>query len=280
MKIIQYRTHFLENLTPIYDQEEARNFFYLILQDLKGLSKVDVALNPEIELTKEEKNKFEDYIKKLKNNEPIQYLIGTTEFYGLTFNVNPNVLIPRPETEELVNWIISENQNKHRLSILDIGTGSGCIAISLAKHLKAEVTAFDISDKALITAQTNADKNETFVHFIEFDILNDLWEGDLFDCIVSNPPYVKETEKAQMKANVLEHEPSLALFVPDQNALMFYEKIADFAKLNLSQNGQLFFEINQYHGAEVMAMLKVKGFKNIQLKKDIYENDRMISAVL
>ncbi len=280
MKIIQYRTHFLENLTPIYDQEEARNFFYLILQDLKGLSKVDVALNPEIELTKEEKNKFEDYIKKLKNNEPIQYLIGTTEFYGLTFNVNPNVLIPRPETEELVNWIISENQNKHRLSILDIGTGSGCIAISLAKHLKAEVTAFDISDKALITAQTNADKNETFVHFIEFDILNDLWEGDLFDCIVSNPPYVKETEKAQMKANVLEHEPSLALFVSDDNALVFYVKIADFAKVNLNPNGQLFFEINQYLSAEVIAMLKEKGFKEIQLKKDSYENARMVSAVL
>lgn len=280
MKIIQYRTYFLEHLLPIYDQEEARNFFYLILQNLKGLSKIDVALNPEIELTEEEKNKFEDYLRKLKNNEPIQYLIGTTEFYGFTYNVNPNVLIPRPETEELVDWVIAKNQNQPLLSILDIGTGSGCIAISLAKHLKAEVTAFDISDQALITAQTNADKNEAFVHLIEFDILNDRWEGDPFDCIVSNPPYVKETEKTQMRANVLEYEPSLALFVPDDNALVFYEKIADFAKENLNPNGQLFFEINQYLGAEVIAMLKEKGFKEIQLKKDSYENARMVSAVL
>lgn len=280
MKIIQYRTHFIENLTPIYDEDEARNFFYLILQDLKGLSKLDVALNPEIELTEEEKDKFEGYLSKLKVQEPIQYLLGATEFYGLSFDVNPNVLIPRPETEELVDWIISENQDKPSLTILDIGTGSGCIAISLAKHLKAEVTAFDISDQALITAQTNADKNEAFVHLVEFDILNDRWEGDPFDCIVSNPPYVKETEKTQMRANVLEYEPELALFVPDENALVFYEEIADFAKLNLTKNGQLYFEINQYHGAEVIAMLKAKGFKNIQLKKDIYENDRMVAAIL
>ncbi|HUH52276.1 MAG TPA: peptide chain release factor N(5)-glutamine methyltransferase [Flavobacterium sp.] len=279
MKIIHYRTRFIEILTPIYDEHEARNFFYLILQDLKGLSKLDLALNPEIEMTEEEKNTFEEYLEKLKNHQPIQYLLGSTEFYGLTFDVNPNVLIPRPETEELVDWIISENHDKPRLSILDIGTGSGCIAISLAKHLKAEVTAFDISEKALTTAQTNADKNQTFVHFVEFDILNDLWQGDPFDCIVSNPPYVKDSEKNQMKANVLEHEPSLALFVPDENALVFYEKIAVFAKENLNSNGHLFFEINQYHGAEVMAMLKEKGFKDIQLKKDIYQNDRMILAV-
>ncbi len=280
MKITHYRIHFLEHLTPIYDQEEARNFFYLILQDLKGLSKIDVALNPEIEFTTEEKHKLDDYLEKLKKHQPIQYLLGATEFYGLTFEVNPNVLIPRPETEELVDWIIAENQYKPQLTILDIGTGSGCIAISLAKHLKAAVTAFDISDQALITAQTNADKNQTFVHFVEFDILNDLWEGDSFDCIVSNPPYVKESEKTQMKANVLENEPTLALFVPDENALVFYEKIADFARENLNPNGQLFFEINQYLGAEVIAMLKEKGFKEIQLKKDIYENDRMVSAVL
>lgn len=280
MKIIHYRTYFLEHLIPIYDQEEARNFFYLILQDLKGLSKIDVALNPEIEFTKEEKDKLDDYLEKLKKHQPIQYLLGATEFYGLTFEVNPNVLIPRPETEELVDWIIAENQDKPQLTILDIGTGSGCIAISLAKHLKAAVTAFDISDQALITAQTNADKNQTFVHFVEFDILNDLWEGDSFDCIVSNPPYVKESEKTQMKANVLEYEPTLALFVPDENALVFYEKIADFARENLNPDGQLFFEINQYLGAEVIAMLKEKGFKEIQLKKDIYENDRMVSAVL
>lgn len=277
-KIKPYKIHFTESLSPIYDKDETENFFFLILEHLKGISRVNLALNPDLEFSKDEIQKMELYLNELKNQKPIQYLLGVTEFFGLEFNVNPNVLIPRPETEELVEWILSENKDKKELKILDIGTGSGCIAISLAKNLKAEVFAFDISEKALETAQINSDNNQTFVHFIEFDILNDIWEGEKFDIIVSNPPYIRELEKHEIKPNVLENEPHLALFVSDENPLIFYEKTADFAKNHLSENGQLFFEINQYLGKETTEMLQQKGFTNIVLKKDIYGNDRMILA--
>lgn len=277
-KIKQYKNHFAESLFSIYEKDEAENFFFLILKNLKGLSRVDLALNPDLEFSQEEIQKMELYLTELKNQKPIQYLLGATEFYGLEFQVNPNVLIPRPETEELVDWIIRENKAKTDLKILDIGTGSGCIAISLAKNLKAEVFAFDISGDALQTAQINSDKNQTFVHFIEFDILNDVWEGEKFDIIVSNPPYVRELEKDEINPNVLENEPHLALFVSDKNPLIFYEKITDFAKEHLSENGQLFFEINQYLGQETAAIPQQKGFATTILKKDIYGNDRMILA--
>lgn len=280
MKIRSYKTNFIENLSDLYDKNEIENFFYLILNHLKGLSRVNLALNPDLEFSEEEFKKIEFYLNELKNHKPIQYLLGITEFFGLSFTVNPNVLIPRPETEELVEWILTENKGEKDIKILDIGTGSGAIAISLAKNLKAEVFAFDISEKALQTAQKNADQNQTFVHFIEFDILNDSWEGEKFDIIVSNPPYVRELEKAEMKPNVLENEPHLALFVSDKDPLVFYKKIADFAKDHLSENGQLFFEINQYLGNKTVEMLKEKGFKNIVLKKDIYGNDRMVLAYL
>lgn len=277
-KIKPYKIHFTESLSPIYDKDETENFFFLILEHLKGISRVNLALNPDLEFSQEEIQKMELYLTELKNQKPIQYLLGVTEFYGLEFQVNPNVLIPRSETEELVDWIIRENKAKTDLKILDIGTGSGCIAISLAKNLKAEVFAFDISGDALQTAQINSDKNQTFVHFIEFDILNDVWEGEKFDIIVSNPPYVRELEKDEINPNVLENEPHLALFVSDKNSLIFYEKITDFAKEHLSENGQLFFEINQYLGQETAAIPQQKGFATTILKKDIYGNDRMILA--
>lgn len=277
-KIKPYKIHFTESLSPIYDKDETENFFFLILEHLKGISRVNLALNPDLEFSEDEIQKMNFYLNELKNQKPIQYLLGVTEFFGLRFDVNPNVLIPRPETEELVDWILSENKDKKELKILDIGTGSGCIAISLAKNLKAEVFAFDISEEALKTAQINSDNNHTFVHFIEFDILNDVWEGEKFDIIVSNPPYVRELEKHEIKPNVLENEPHLALFVSDKNPLIFYEKITDFAKNHLSENGQLFFEINQYLGKETIQMLQQKGFSDIVLKKDIYGNDRMILA--
>ena len=277
-KIKPYKIHFTESLSPIYDKDETENFFFLILEHLKGISRVALALNPDLEFSEDEIQKMNFYLNELKNQKPIQYLLGVTEFFGLRFDVNPNVLIPRPETEELVDWILSENKDKKELKILDIGTGSGCIAISLAKNLKAEVFAFDISEEALKTAQINSDNNHTFVHFIEFDILNDVWEGEKFDIIVSNPPYVRELEKHEIKPNVLENEPHLALFVSNENPLIFYEKITDFAKNHLSENGQLFFEINQYLGKETTEMLQQKGFADIVLKKDIYGNDRMILA--
>src|SRR5690554_341886 len=278
MNIREYKIIFSEQLSHLYDKEEVDSFFYLLLKDLKNISRVDLALQPDLEFSAIEYQKIDFYLKELKAQKPIQYVLGATDFFGLQFKVNPNVLIPRPETEELVEWVIRENKNKKELRILDIGTGSGTIAISLAKNLTAEITAFDISEKALDTAQQNADLNKVFIHFVEFDILNDVWEGEHFDIIVSNPPYVRELEKQQIKPNVLENEPHLALFVPDENPLLFYEKIADFAQNHLSENGQLFFEINQYLGKETVDILEEKGFKSILLKKDIYGNDRMILA--
>lgn len=278
MKIRDYKITFIETLKDLYDNDEVENFFYLILDNLKQISKVDLALNPKLEFSVEELNKIDFYLNELQKQKPIQYLLGSAHFFGLKLRVNPSVLIPRPETEELVDWIINDNQNKADLKILDIGTGSGAIAIALAKNLKADITAFDISEAALETAQKNADLNQVFIHFTEFDILNDVWEGEKFDIIVSNPPYVRELEKSEINPNVLENEPHLALFVPDNDPLIFYKKIADFARNHLSQNGKLFFEINQYLGKETVFLLQEKGFKNIFLKQDIYGNDRMILA--
>jgi release factor glutamine methyltransferase len=278
MKIKEYKSRFTQSLSPIYESGEIESFFFLILEQEHQLKRVDLALNPNLEFTENELQKWDAYLQALQKQKPIQYLLGKTQFFGLEFFVNQHTLIPRPETEELVDWIIKENLSKKSLQILDIGTGSGCIAISLDKNLKAETFAFDISEEALTMAQKNADHNQAFVHLVEFDILNDVWEGDPFDIIVSNPPYVRELEKQEIKPNVLEYEPHLALFVPDENPLLFYEKIADFAKEHLSENGQLFFEINQYLGKETSEMLRNKGFKNVILKKDIYGNDRMILA--
>jgi release factor glutamine methyltransferase len=200
----------------------------------------------------------------------------------LDFEVNENVLIPRPETEELVDWILSNNriiETSNPLKILDIGTGSGCIAISLAKNLpNAQVYAIDVSEQALATAEKNAKRNNVNVIFIQKDILATEDLGQQFDIIVSNPPYVRNLEKEEIKKNVLNNEPHLALFVQDNDALIFYTKIANLAQKNLSDNGQLYFEINQYLGKEMIALLQNLNFKNIELRKDIYGNDRMIGC--
>jgi len=278
MKIKDYKIYFIENLLSLYDKDEIENFFHLIVNNLKNLRRFDLALSPSLEFSTPEINKMDFYLSELKKQKPIQYLIGTTDFCGSTFEVNSSVLIPRPETEELVEWIVSENITKSGLKILDIGTGSGAIAISLAKKLNAEVFAFDISEDALQIAQNNADRNKIFVHFITFDILKDNWEGNSFDIIVSNPPYVRESEKKNIKANVLQNEPHLALFVPDENPLIFYDKISDFAIKHLKKNGQLFLEINQYLSNQTQNLLDNKGFKNIYIKRDIYQNQRMVLA--
>jgi len=289
MQIKQYRTQFIQALSTIFDEGEAESFFYLILEDKKQLKRIDLALQPDLEFSDADLQVWNAILEQLKLEIPVQYLLGKTHFYGLEFEVNENVLIPRPETEELVEWII-ETQNSEvrtqKLRILDIGTGSGCIAISLAKNIpNAQVFAIDVSEKALATAQKNAVINQAEVHFIKTDILNidDLQElpaSDFqlpthFDIIVSNPPYVRNLEKEEIKKNVLDNEPHLALFVEDDNALVFYRKIAELAQRNLNQNGQLFFEINQYLGKEMIVLLENMNFKNVELRKDIYGNDRM-----
>jgi release factor glutamine methyltransferase len=280
MLIKNYKSSFIKELSSLYNEGEAESFFYIILENKNNLKRLDLALNIDLEFSDVEIEVWNTIFEKLKLEIPIQYILGTTSFFGLDFEVNENVLIPRPETEELVELIISNDlliQKSKNLKILDIGTGSGCIAISLAKyHPNAEVFAIDISEKALQIAQKNAEINDVKVVFIQKNILetDDLLEN--FDIIVSNPPYVRNLEKHEIKKNVLDNEPHLALFVDDNDALIFYKKIALLAHKNLSQNGQLYFEINQYLGKETVDLLQKMNFKNIELKKDIYGNDRMI----
>ncbi|MFV8363917.1 peptide chain release factor N(5)-glutamine methyltransferase [Flavobacterium sp. ZT3P35] len=280
MKIKDYRTQFIGVLTPIYDAGEAESFFYLILEEKQKLKRIDLALQPDLLFLEEEIVVWNSILEELKKEIPIQYLLGKTSFYGLDFEVNPNVLIPRPETEELVEWIIRNNSKIEKfkdLKILDIGTGSGCIAISLAKNLpNATVSAIDVSEKVLATAKKNAQNNSVNVSFINQNILQADDLKQQFDIIVSNPPYVRNLEKGEIKKNVLDNEPHLALFVEDEDALIFYKKIAQLAQKNLTASGMLFFEINQYLGPETVSLLEELQFKDIELRKDMYGNDRMI----
>ena len=279
MKIKQYKIFFQEQLESVFDASEVESFFYIILENKNNLKRIDLALNVDLEFSENEIELWNDILDKLKKEIPIQYILGTTHFYDLEFEINPNVLIPRPETEELIDWIIKENSANNNLKILDIGTGSGCIAISLVKNIKnADVSALDVSIKALATAQKNAVKNNVNINFIHKNILETIDLNQKFDIIVSNPPYVRNLEKHEIHKNVLNNEPHLALFVEDDDALIFYRKIAELAQINLAQNGQLFFEINQYLGSETKNLLEKMNFKNIELRKDIYGNDRMVKC--
>ena len=281
MLIKQYQIFFKEQLISLYDEEELNSFFYLILENVNNLSRLDVALDIYLNIFENKMPIWNEIIEKLKLEIPIQYILGNTSFYGLDFMVNNNVLIPRPETEELVDWIIKTNKNYRFINVLDIGTGSGCIAITLAKNIEnSNIFALDVSEDALIIAKKNAEINNVSVNFIHDDILQTIEINQKFDVIVSNPPYVRNLEKHEIKKNVLDNEPHLALFVTDNDALIFYRKIAEFAINNLNQNGFLFFEINQYLGQETKELLQDFGFKNIELKQDIYSNDRMIRCNL
>lgn len=275
-----YKKQFVGSLESLYGKDEAESFFYLILENKHQMKRIDLALNPHFDFSEEEVLVWEKIIKRLQKEEPIQYILGSTHFMDLSFKVTPEVLIPRPETEELVDWIINENKNRTKLRLLDIGTGSGCIAVSLAHHFSDfEVFAVDVSPQALKIAQQNALINKVKVNFLEIDILKAENLPHHFDIIVSNPPYVRNLEKKEIKNNVLEHEPHLALFVDDLDALIFYKKIAQLATKSLNNNGQLFFEINQYLGTEMQQLLNTSGFAEVEIRKDIYGNDRMTRAV-
>lgn len=282
MLLKDYRTVFFQELASLYDKYETESFFYIILEDFHHMKRVDLAMNPTFELSPELLQQWENVVAQLKEQRPIQYILGETEFYGLPFYVNEHTLIPRQETEELVDWIIKEAKGEGRktqVKILDIGTGTGCIAISLAKNLpNAKVFALDVSDKALAVAKRNAERNNVDITFIHQSILATEDLGETFDIIVSNPPYVRNLEKAEIKKNVLDFEPHLALFVEDMDALLFYRKITELAKINLAENGQLYFEINQYLGKEMIELLEKYHFSNIELRKDIYGNDRMMKG--
>ena len=281
MTISEIKQQFINELSSLYPNEEIQSFFYLLTESHLNMNKVDIALNHNFNLDEVNQNYFQKALIQLKKETPIQYIIGETEFYGLQFKVNVNVLIPRPETEELVEWILNSVDKNKKIKILDIGTGSGCIAISLAKNLpNAIVYALDVSAKALEITKQNAEINNIQIVFLQQNILTSEKLAENYDIIVSNPPYVRELEKQEIKPNVLENEPHLALFVEDENPLIFYKKIAELAKNSLNKNGLLFFEINQYLGKETVDLLNSKGFKNIELKKDLFQNDRMIKASL
>ncbi|WP_136465591.1 peptide chain release factor N(5)-glutamine methyltransferase [Flagellimonas onchidii] len=293
MLLREIKNIFHKELGETYPEGEIDTFFYLSIEHYLKLERFALVLQPNLVLTKEEETPLFRVVTELKKEKPIQYILGSTHFMDLEFKVDENVLIPRPETEELVQWILEECQaeRSRNLRILDIGTGSGCIAVSLAQNLpNAKVYAMDISEKVLKVAQQNAMLNNVEVTFLQKDILNPELEFELysefesvlelqFDIIVSNPPYVRELEKEEMKKNVLEHEPDLALFVPDNNPLLFYDAITQFAKTRLKENGSLFFEINQYLGKETKALLEAHNFLEIELRKDIFGNHRLLKGI-
>ncbi|MBL7965489.1 MAG: peptide chain release factor N(5)-glutamine methyltransferase [Prolixibacteraceae bacterium] len=269
-----------KELAGIYSPEETDSLIFLIFERMKGYTRTQFLMAKDETLGRDETNQFLKIVDRLKKHEPIQYILGQTEFYGLPFYTPPGVLIPRGETEELVQWVIQENQNK-AITILDIGTGTGCIAISLRKNiLDSTVWACDISPVCLETAQKNAELNQAEVAIVSLDILNPVGAIQFpeLDVIVSNPPYIRECEKTLMEKNVLEYEPELALFVPDHHPLLFYDRIADFALVHLKNSGKLYFEINEAFGNECVEMLRLKGFSDIVLKKDLHGKDRMIGC--
>ena len=279
MQLNSLQIFFQNGLLGYYPKEEINTFFYRICEQHLGYTRIDVSLKSETPVNPETFEYFETIINRLFTYEPIQYILGTTSFFGLEFKVDSNVLIPRPETEELVALILKQTDSSQSLKILDIGTGSGCIAISLAKHLpNAEIYALDVSPKALEIAEFNAQQNAVKLNMIKANVLD--WKPtDLsFDLIVSNPPYVREIEKERMAPNVLEHEPHLALFVENDNPLVFYRAIVELGKQTLKKQGQLYFEINEYLGKETQALFSSDTFEDVQLKSDIFGKHRMICA--
>lgn len=277
-------------LQKLYEPSETEAISLMVLTDICNSPKAKIKAFPEQELLQQQTEKAADILTQLQSGKPVQYILGKTEFYGLPFNVNPSVLIPRPETEELVEWALASAGSWQLAvcseqfavgSILDIGTGSGCIAISLKKNLPGfKVTAIDISGEALQTARSNAKLNEVDIEFIEADILNlkSKIEIPKSEIIISNPPYVTQHDKSQMHTNVTDFEPHTALFVPENDPLIFYRAIADYAVSHLTINGLLFLEINESLGNETVELLKDKGFKNIELRKDMSGRDRMVKA--
>ena len=280
--IQENNTQFKNTLKNVYSNSEIQQFLFLIYEKVLNLTKIQVLTNPDMLIEADNCKIILSIKERLLVNEPIQYILQETEFYDLKFKVSPAVLIPRPETEELVQWVIDDNDNVKGAKIIDFATGSGCIAISLAKSIaNSEVYAVDISEPALKIAEFNSKQNSSDVNFFEFDILN----GDInilpksVDIIVSNPPYVKNSEKALMKPNVLNYEPDIALFVEDDDPLLFYNKIAKIGCEVLKNGGALYFEINEALAKEVTILLKELNYSEIEIRKDINGKDRMVKGV-
>ena len=267
-----------------YSESEIHVLGMLILEKLTGFSRIWLLIHKELKLNDEQNIIASQYLERLKNHEPIQYILGETEFYGLKFKVNPSVLIPRPETEELVEWVKPPHPPKGGFlsgtpTLLDVGSGSGCIAVALKKKFpSANVSAMDISPEALALAKENAALNEVNIEFIQDDILHPAATDRKWDVIVSNPPYIPASEQRYLHKNVTDFEPHLALFVQDNDPLIFYRKIAEFALSHLTAGGRLYVEIHQSLGRQCCQLLESMGFQSVELRKDLSGNDRMISS--
>lgn len=275
--------HYSKRLAELYGLDEAKAICYIVLEELAQINRLKLSVDPDIRLSESEILSVHFAFKELLLHKPLQYVLGKAWFLDLTFMVKPGVLIPRPETEELVLWIQEDHPDTSKRLGLDIATGSGCIAISLALKIKGlSMYATDISTDALALAQTNNQTLQAGVNILQHDILGSepLPCAKAFDFIVSNPPYVRELEKAQMKSNVLDYEPHLALFVPDDDALLFYRHIAKFARKNLKDKGLLYLEINEALAIETHALLYQEGFESIELRHDLHGKPRMMRASL
>ena len=268
------------SLSRLYEESEARSIARLVLEVGFGIDYVSIVAGKDKQFSPEESAKLDMILHKLQSGIPVQYALGVAEFGALTLKVTPDVLIPRPETEELVDWICSDYQEREGIDILDIGTGSGCIAISLATRLRACIDAWDISQEALQVATANAARCKAAVRFSLRDALqsSSYSEAARYDIVVSNPPYIADAEKVDMESNVLDHEPELALFVPDDDVLKFYRAIASGARNLLKPGGTLYFEINSAHGQDTAALLQSMGYKGIELRQDFTGRDRMVKA--
>lgn len=269
-----------EALHGNYPDAEALSLAKMLLVDVFGFSTLELYGGKDRSFSEKDQTLLNDIVRRLCKNEPIQYIIGIEYFKGLAFEVNGNVLIPRPETQELVDWILEDYCSHDACRILDIGTGSGCIPVSLAYFLsQAEVESWDISEGALEVARRNGERNGVKVSFRRQDVFEDVSCSACYDIMVSNPPYITEKEKADMDANVLDWEPGVALFVPDASPLLFYERIARLGLELLKPGGSLYFEINRAYGQDVCSMLEGLGYVHVTLRKDTFGNDRMVKAI-
>ncbi|MFK7905098.1 MAG: peptide chain release factor N(5)-glutamine methyltransferase [Chitinophagales bacterium] len=280
-----------QDLKGIYDIGEAKTISGFVLEHLLQLNRLSLQIRQDQKLNNTQVQELQQITQRLQQKEPIQYILGEADFYGLKLKVNPSVLIPRQETEELVQWIIDDSSKQNspnelrnsKLKILDIGTGSGCIPLALKHNIpQANITAIDVSETALETAKKNSDLLQLPIQFQKIDVLNrTIWDLlPKFNTIVSNPPYICEREKNEMSENVLNYEPSLALFVADSEPLIFYQTIADLALLKLNKNGTLYFEVSELFGQDCREMLQKKGFSNVELRKDINGKWRMLRGTL
>ncbi len=282
MTLYNLYQHIISKLSESVESDEAKIMAYMLLEHFTSYAKLSVCLNPHIEIDNFTVDKINNAIDELKTHKPIQYVLGKILFYDLPFYVNESVLIPRPETEELVKLVLENSSQATK--ILDICTGSGCIAIALAYYLKeSQVYGIDISEKALEIAKKNAELNHTAIHFLEKDILSPYFEEEIdthFDIIVSNPPYIRESERKYMHQRVLNYEPDLALFVNDENPLLFYHKIVKIGRSLLNPDGKIYFEINESFGKEIVSLFMEYGYSDVILHNDINNKDRIVSGKL